>query len=752
MFDLIVLLGFFVGAILYGALFIELVNRSNKLKHEYVFLMLVAVLTVWHSFQFLALFIKQVFGRSAIDVYTQLRYIAIYSLAFFPPVIVHLHASFLEYVQSLVGKVSRMYNYLAMAFYLPLGLFFYFGQFTIVDERRRILAESMSFVPSFVFGIIVCLAVSAVLSLKIVQSGRNEKWRQFFILEIVIMAVISAFLVYFYFFGGTGNVRLDRTLKNLLMMSSVIPTSVMIYLMYKYPFYSTVARRRFLLVTIAGAFLTIYVVVSKMLRKMANENPGLNFELMEIVAVSLLFGLYDPTKYFIRRLAGYYALSERHEFQSLIRNITEKIAGTATIEELSKTVQSAVLNSLKVEEMALFLLTKHVYPDNTYYSIQQKFGAIKDFDLKLVIKNLDKGNGLYDARRINIFHLRATEIPYQIYVSIILNEDVVGILAIGKKKSNEEFALEEKEWLMTVASQVAVAIENVQLMNRRMELEAKMFEADKLSSLGLLSTSIAHEVKNPLSSIKSIVQSMRDEKTRNHPNSDEIQDLDIINEEIDRLNLVVSQLLKFARSDAAPHQVDATKIIDTILTLLRQETRQRSITVYTKYDSDNLVLLASAGELKEILFNLVINGVQSMESGGRLMIHGAYVLLEPYHFENKEVSVFNQWYPDQPEEGYRVWTFEPVAAKKIESDASAIPPDESGKITCVKIAIADSGLGIPEERISEIFKPFFTTKSLGTGLGLAIVKNKIDSLGGKLVVRSAPKAGTCFEVYIPVKV
>ncbi len=328
---------------------------------------------------------------------------------------------------------------------------------------------------------------------------------------------------------------------------------------------------------------------------------------------------------------------------------------------------------------------------------------------------------------------------------------MVGIIALGKKQSNEDFDLEEKEWLLTVASQVAVAIENIQLMNRRIELEAKMFEADKLSSLGLLSTSIAHEVKNPLSSIKSIVQSMHDEKISNGGKSEEIQDLEVITEEIDRLNLVVGQLLKFARNETSADQIDVIKVLDAILTLLRQETRQRGVSVYVKYDYEKLLLRANASDIKEILFNLVINALQSMEDGGRIMIHGTYISVLPETFENKNVSLFHQLYPDKPEDGYNIWAFDPVVAKKIEESPMEFPPLENGKIQSLKISIADSGSGIPEEKLSQIFKPFFTTKSTGTGLGLAIVKNKVDSLDGKLVVRTAENIGTCFEIYIPLR-
>ncbi|HNL27287.1 MAG TPA: ATP-binding protein [bacterium] len=757
-YDLIVLLGFFVGAILYSVLFAETLKRQNKLKHEYVFLVFVAILTFWHGFQFLGMLIKQVFGRPALEIYSELRYISLYAIAFFPPLVVHLHASFLEYVLNLINRRSRILAWFPYIMYAPILAILYFSQYTIIDGRRRILDEGMSFIPPYVFWLIVCLLVSGFLSSRIIRLSRNEKWRQFFIVELIITIVISVLLVYFYFYGGTGNVRLDRSLKNMIMISSLIPTGAMVYLLYKYPFYSTVARRRFLLITISGVFLVVFIMSSKALRKMAEENPELNVEFLEIVLVSMLFLVYEPTKYLVRRIAGQFALHEKSYFQSLIRKITEHIVSAANLAELTKAVRTGIVDALHVEEVGLYTLNKTVSGERTLYSIVHAYGDIKTFNLEKITRHIQKGNGLYDARKMNIFHLRSAEVPYQIYLGIVLDNELVGILAIGKKKSNEDFEFEEKELLLTVASQVAISIENIQLLQRRIELESKMFEADKLTSLGMLSTSIAHEVKNPLSSIKSIVQSMHDQKKKENTDTEAIQDLEIINEEIDRLSSVVNQLLRFARSDSSGmDRIDIIKIIDAILTISRQETRVRNIRIFTRYDHAPLVIRSRQGDLKEIIFNLIINAIQSMPEGGRLMIHGAYVQMDANYFiggAETEVGVFDKLYPDDPSAGWTEWSSEAVTAKKIEAikkdpGTEIILPPEAGKTKCLRIAITDTGHGIPPERLGEIFKPFFTTKSEGTGLGLAIVKNKIQALGGRLVLRSELQVGTSFEVYIP---
>lgn len=751
-YDFIVLLGFFIGTVLYSVLFFEVLKRQNKLVHEYVFLALIVVFTCWHGLQFLNTLIKQVFGREAVEVYSELHYWALYSVALFPPLTVHLHMAFYDHVRRQFGRRGSAFRILPWFFYLPILVIMYFGQYTIIDYRRKILAESLSFIPAFVAWIVVCLLASAFLSVLIFKINRNEKWKQFFVVEIVILVLLAVALTYLYFLGGTGIVSLDKAAKNLIKISAIVPTAVLIYLMYKYPFFSSVAKRRFIIVTISGAFLVIFIMTLKFLRKFGEENPDINVALVEIIAASLIFLLYEPVKYLIRRLAGYYALNQKYLYQGMIRNMSEKIVNAGNMADLASTAQHVIVDSLNVEQVALFQLSHRSVAGGESYSVMHAFGDTKDIDATQAARRIEASNGIYVARKRPFFHLRTSEIPYQVYVGITLSNELVGILAVGKKKTNEDFSLEEKELLLTLASQIALAIENIELMQRRMELEARIYQADKLSSLGLLATSIAHEVKNPLSSIKSIVQSMHDDRIRRGDRGEEQQDLEIITEEINRLSAVVGQLLKFARPDQADLlEVDLIRVIDTILTILRQEMRSKSVRAFTKFDARSLIIQSRQGDLKEILFNLIINGIQSMENGGRLLIQGGHVVAAdcPFDCQDSTDSVLfsDTLFIDEEVDGYFEWRMEPFHASPIDAEEMTAerPPGDF-----IRLVVTDTGPGIEREHLRDIFRPFFTTKSFGTGLGLSIVKNKVEALKGKLVVRSQPGVGTSFELYIPV--
>ncbi len=752
-FDILLLLGFFIGTVLHAVLLVEIFHRQITQRHERVFAALLLVMTVFNGLQFLGFAIREVMGREYFWIFNELRYYSVIVLGFVPPLVVHVHTAFLDYVQDRRSIVRR---WLPAVFYLPILVLMFFADYSIVDARSRVIDDNWSAIPAFVFWLVICLAVSLVYTVAIIRSTRNERWRQFFRVESGILVVIIALVVFFYFGGGTGNVRLDKTLKSLLRLTAILPTFALIFLLYKYPFYSIMARRRLLFVILGGSFFIVYLLSSRAARKWAEERPDINAETLDILLVVFLFILYEPVKFAIRRVAGYYALYQRSAYQRLVRRLTERIVSAPTVAEIVKVLQTSLRESLQVDAIGMFTLTTKESNTGRTYDIVHAYGDIRPLDADRVARKLKEKEGLYEAKRVNIVQLQAKEIPYQLYVGILLDAELVGVLCIGKKTTNESFSFEEKELLLTVTNQIAIAIENIELVQRRLELETRIFEADKLSALGLLATSIAHEVKNPLSSIKSIVQSMRDEKSRDHGPAEEIHDLEVINEEINRLTHVVDQLLRFAKPEKADTgSFDVCRTLDAILTILRPEARSRGVSVYHRFQTRPLWMRTSQTDLKEILFNVIINAIQAMPDGGRLLVRVEMAACEFAEVERSAqetgtVQVSDLLKPDPLDAGYLPWQAEPVVATPIHEVAlqeALDVPDGN----CVRICITDTGPGIPKDQLQDIFKPFFTTKHSGTGLGLAIVKSKIVALGGRLVLKSHEGLGTTFDMYIPIQ-
>lgn len=221
--------------------------------------------------------------------------------------------------------------------------------------------------------------------------------------------------------------------------------------------------------------------------------------------------------------------------------------------------------------------------------------------------------------------------------------------------------------------------------------------ADRLATVGELSSAIAHEIKNPLAGIRGAVQVIMDSEDLG---GDLKKIFEEILRQIDRVTKTLKDLLSLSK-DVTPqfNDVYLHKIIDGLFTLLKQQTEKNNITVKKNYDPDVNYIMADQEQLQQVFLNLILNAIQSMPSGGRLTVETKYL------------------------------------------------PFEKEKI---KVKISDTGCGMSEEIVDRIFEPFFTTKPQGTGLGLYTTKRIIDLHGGTISVESQVGKGSTFTVILPV--
>ncbi|UCD56875.1 MAG: hypothetical protein JSV16_13790, partial [Candidatus Hydrogenedentota bacterium] len=277
---------------------------------------------------------------------------------------------------------------------------------------------------------------------------------------------------------------------------------------------------------------------------------------------------------------------------------------------------------------------------------------------------------------------------------------LTGIMSLGASTQYRELYESEIEMLSILLNHLITAIDNTRLMHDKLELERRMFANEKWMSLGRLSGRIAHEVKNPLSSMKAITHVMREELP---PDSQFNKDLAMVEDEIDKLSGVVNQLLQVARPMTRDEQAaDLRDVVENVASVLRAEASQKNILITCHYDDGIPKVRADPIAVREIVFNVMQNGIQSMRSGGTLAISVTY----------------------------------------------PAPGAETAR-PAVLVVVHDTGPGIPEEDMPGIFEPFYTTKEGGTGLGLWIVREKLADLGGRIRVES--NEGTTVSITIPIE-
>jgi nitrogen-specific signal transduction histidine kinase/HAMP domain-containing protein len=235
-------------------------------------------------------------------------------------------------------------------------------------------------------------------------------------------------------------------------------------------------------------------------------------------------------------------------------------------------------------------------------------------------------------------------------------------------------------------------------VSAKTELEQKMFQAEKLSSISMLSAGMAHEINNPLGSILTNVQNLIDEEE----NAARKVSLKWIEQETRRIARLVQELLNFASGDAEPGQgSDVNAVIRDVLRLLGYSlTGENRIRIDTRLSDGLPACVLSPDELKQVVINLVRNAVQAIPDAGRVLV-------------------------------------------------STRPLPESGRIS---LAVADTGSGISKEMVPRIFDPFFTTKpnGVGTGLGLSVVYGIVTKHAGTIGVRTREGGGTRITLGLPV--
>ena len=244
-------------------------------------------------------------------------------------------------------------------------------------------------------------------------------------------------------------------------------------------------------------------------------------------------------------------------------------------------------------------------------------------------------------------------------------------------------------------------------------MEKELRRSERLAAAGQLSADLAHEIRNPLAAISGSVQILRGGLGDGAADAEGRRLMDIVLRETDRLNQLISDFLHYARPAVPkPVPVPVAETLDEVLRMF-EATRPPEVTVETEVPAD-LAVLADAAQLRQLLWNLVLNAAQAMPRGGTLSLRARAVASSPAQEELSEGR-------NEASEGRG----------------------------SVEIAVVDTGVGIPPEVMDRIFDPFFTTKREGTGLGLATVHRIVEGNGGTLRVESTVGSGTAFQIRLP---
>ena len=397
-----------------------------------------------------------------------------------------------------------------------------------------------------------------------------------------------------------------------------------------------------------------------------------------------------------------------YDYRETLGKFSKVIVSILDLHSLSKRVIETITQTMGVENASLFLLNEE---KEGYYLFESK-------NIKIDSPLLPKGDPLPQylqkvgeiiireelIKRDNIPELKnvvdkMSLLEAEVSIPLISRGQLVGMINLSHKFNKDIYSHEDIELLSTLANQMAIAIENARLYEDLKRSKSYMRRADRLASLGTLTAGLAHEIRNPLVAIKTFTQllpeRLNDEEFLN-------KFLGIASGEVDRIALLINELLEFAKPSEPKLELEnITTILDGMILLISTEAKKKQINVIKNYALDLPPVQIDREQIKQVFLNILLNAIEATPEDGSITVKTRSFMKpggEPY----------------------------------------------------IQIEFTDTGCGIPPEKLEEIFNPFFTTRSAGSGLGLSISHQIVEDHKGYIHVESELTKGSSFFINLPL--
>ena len=677
------LVGYSVGAGLsfwMGGLLISRQQRLNPLQR--VLFVLAVSIGAWHASN-LVVTLHSLFRLTYNDWTTLLRIadtVAVVSItlaySFLLHVHLHLWANTTQRALTRNEKIRVYFSYLPAVFLVIAIPQIWSGSYAPMFVKLSF------FVLPFAFWIAYVLGVIAITELLIARKTENPSERKimrtlaasFIAVGIVILAALAL--------GVGEGTRMGLYLKTVANLGSLLPSALLAYYIYRYRYLELIIEESLIVATFAAVVLTIYLygirTIGDWLTSRYRVTPGV----VEALLILMLALAAAPLRGWLA--ARFHALFAKET--ALYRQIVARIGSHAgqhkQLPELLHFVEEKTEQTLALRR-ARIVVADRAATNNGEPTPQKAEPWIEN-----ILRRSEHGNWVA-VEDDEVLEERGFNVAYP-----LRREDrVAGLLLIDAPASS--LTSDARAVLEILAGQIAIAIEDWRLVEENVRLERQLAERERLAVLGQMAATVAHEIKNPLSAIKSIAQVMREDESLR---TDYAHDLSLIVGETDRLNQSVTQLLSFARKQAPaerPQRID--ELVHSVTTLFQANANEQQIAIECTLDVDTEVSGVAVPAVRDSLSNLLLNALQASPPRSR-------------------VSVIVLHEGDQ-----------------------------------LIVQVQDSGAGVPTELQQRIWEPFFTTKQRGTGLGLAIVRKRMQEAGG--LARLAPSAngqGATFELRLPL--
>jgi len=393
--------------------------------------------------------------------------------------------------------------------------------------------------------------------------------------------------------------------------------------------------------------------------------------------------------------------TKANQLESLV-SLGQRLVGELDSEEVLEGLARDGRQLMDCHSCALFLLT----PDNKNLKLKTMIGPDGPIQAEgnFPLDHSAMGAAIHRRKQIEVTDLAFTEendflnvtqregLVSLLSTPIIFGEEVIGLLNAYTARKHR-FNNDEKKVFATLSGLGAIAIQNARLYSRVFATEESLRRNERLTTLGMLAAEIAHEIRNPLTVIKLLFDSL---DLQFDESDARVTDVSVIGEKLNQLEEIVGRVLGFGRNREGMHaRYDLNRLTQDTLHLVRLKLHQQKIEIDFRPSSENLYVEVNKGQIQQVMLNLILNATQVMPDGGHIEI---------------------------------------------------LTQHEGEYVTFL---ISDNGPGIPEGIQSNIFESFLTARVEGTGLGLSISKRILRSHRGDIELADSSSEGTSFRFWIP---
>lgn len=473
-----------------------------------------------------------------------------------------------------------------------------------------------------------------------------------------------------------------------------------------------ILRKGIVYTVITGFIVLLYLLVVGYLGSRVKGVMGIDSSYITIAFTLAVALLFNPLKVRLQHVIDKVFYRERYNYSQVLLEMTEKLNLIIDLDQLLVFYLDRVVNTMKLSGAAVFIeneggsaftarhmkgLEREVEGESLSFEAGSSVAGWLEEGVPVDLHgiNLEKRcRMLTDDERKKIDSLRpALIIPFTV------GGRLIGWASFSEKLSGELFSQEDIELLSTISRQAAIAMENARTYENLKETHEKLVRTERLALVGEMAARIAHEVRNPLASIKMNIQILERKMKLPHPDDEEY--LDITKKEIERLNTVMREILDFAKPITLNLQVGSlNRLVRETLRQVLPQTDRDGIVVIENLEENLPDFSFDSGRVKQALLNLLLNALDAVGGDGEITLR-----------TRLEIEDEGMW---------------------------------------ARIDVSDTGEGMDDLVVQKVFEPFYTTKAKGVGLGLANVKRFVEEHGGEVRVCTQEGGPTTFSIYLPV--